>query len=115
MFIIHNCKDKKQSRKAKKGLKIMTVNYTEYMEELTKFLRKHNAKGECKIYTSPMENNRYHKEYCWEDGAMWSEITELITEEKEVQAHGLVFKVQVEMWITEFYSTESGSKYYYCK
>lgn len=93
----------------------MTVSYTEYNQEFVSFAKKHNAKAECRIYTSPMENNRYHKEYCWEDGANWFEITEFITEEKEVEAHGLTFKVEVEMWRTEFWSTESGSKYFYCK
>lgn len=93
----------------------MTVTYKQYIDEMIAFSKKHNAKGQCKITTSPMENNRYHKEYCWEDGANWYEVTELINEEKEVEAHGLIFKVNVEMWRTEFWSTESPSKYYYCK
>lgn len=93
----------------------MTVTYEQYNKELAKFAQKHNAKAECKIYTSPMENNRYHKEYCWEDGANWCEVTELITETIEVEAHGLTFKCEVEMWRTEYWSTEAGSKYYYCK
>lgn len=93
----------------------MTVNYKEYNEELTKFAQKHNEKADCRIYTSPMENNRYHKEYCWEDGAAWYEVTELIVETKEIEVHGLTFKVDVEMWRTEFWSTESKSKYLYFK
>lgn len=93
----------------------MTVTYKEYNEELAKFAQKHNSKSDCKIYTSGLENNVYHKEYCWEHGANWYERTELITETKEVEAHGLIFKVEVQMWRTEFWSTESGSKYFYCK
>ena len=93
----------------------MTVSYKEYNEELTRFAKKHNEKGDCRIYTSGMENNKYHKEYCWEDGANWYEVTELITEIKEVETHGMTFKVNIKMWRTEFWSTESGSKYFYCK
>ena len=93
----------------------MTTTYGEYLKEQMTFAKKHNAKSECKIYTSPMENNRYHKEYCWEDGANWYEISELITETVEVAVHGLTMKVNVEMWRTEYWSTESGSKFFYEK
>ena len=94
----------------------MTVSYAEYMKDLTKFARKHNMKGECTIYTSPMENNRYHKEYCWEDGAVWYEVTELENELKEVEAHGLKYIVEIEFWKTEYWSSEdSTSKYTYSK
>lgn len=93
----------------------MTVTYEQYNKELAAFAAKHNKKAECRIYTSPIENDRYHKEYCWEDGANWYEITERITEETEIEMHGMKFKVEVEFWKTEFWSTESGSKYYYCK
>lgn len=91
----------------------MTVTYGEYLKEQATFAQKHNKKSECRIYTSPMVENRYHKEYCWENGANWYEVTELITEEKEVEAHGIIFKVEVKMWRTEYWSTESGSKYFY--
>lgn len=93
----------------------MTVTTDEYNREKMDFIRKHNENAECKVFTSPMENNRYHKEYCWSNGAAWMEVTELVTEEKEVEAHGLTFKVEVEMWKTEFWSTERGSKYVYEK
>lgn len=90
------------------------VSYREYNEEFINFVQKHNAKGDLKIYTSNMENNRYHKEYCWSHGANWYEVTELITETKEVESHGLTFKVNVQMWRTEYWSTEFGSRVYYC-
>lgn len=94
----------------------MTTTYREYNEEITKFAQKHNKKSECRIYTSGMENNRYHKEYCWADGANWYEVTELITEDVTVEVHGLTFTTTVEMWRTEYWSTEdSKSKYFYCK
>ena len=94
----------------------MTVSYGEYNRELADFAAKHNKKGECKIYTSPMENDRYHKEYVWSDGSEWYEVTELIREKGTINVHGIEFVVEVEMWRTEFWSSDnSKSKYYYCK
>ena len=93
----------------------MTVSYTEYNKELMAFVQKHNKKAECKIETSPMENNIYYKNYYWSDGAAWSERTELVSETVEIEKHGLTFKAEIECWKTEFWSTESGSKYFYCK
>lgn len=93
----------------------MTVTYAEYMSDLKAFSQKHNKKAELKIFTSPMVNNRYHKEYCWSDGAEFCEINELVTEMVEAEAHGIKVRVPVEFWRTEFWSTEQGSKYYYEK
>ena len=53
-----------------------TVSFGEYLKELQTFAEKHNENGGVKTYTSPMENDRYHKEICWEDGATWYEVTE---------------------------------------
>lgn len=92
----------------------MTVTYSEYAKELTEFAKKHRC-YDAHCYTSPMDNNRYHKERCWADGANWYEVTELVTETKEVEAHGLKFEVEVEFWRTEYWSTESGSKFFYEK
>ena len=93
----------------------MTVTFKEYEEELIKFAQKHNKKAECKIWTSPMENNRYYKTRTWSDGACFDEVTELITEEVEVEAHGIKTKVAVRFWRTEFWSTEQPSKYIYSR
>lgn len=93
----------------------MTVTYTEYMNDLKAFSQKHNKKAELKIYTSPMENNRYHKNYCWSDGHEFCEVTELITEQVEIEVHGIKMNVSVEMWRTEYWSTEAPSKYFYEK
>ena len=93
----------------------MTVTYKEYEEEKMEFIKKHNAKSDCKVETSPMVNNRYHKEYMWEDGACWCELSELVSEIAEVVVHGITVKTSVDLWRTEFWSTESGSKYFYEK
>ena len=39
------------------------TTYEQYMQELTDFCQKHNNKGELTIFTSPMIDNKYHKEY----------------------------------------------------
>jgi hypothetical protein len=94
----------------------MTVTYSEYMQEHTNFARKHNQKSECKIYTSPMENNRYHKEYCWQHGANFYEVTELVTEKVKVMVHGIEVVVDVDFWRTEYWhSDNSKSKFFYEK
>lgn len=95
----------------------MTVTYGDYLKELKAFSQKHNKKAELKIYTSPMVDNSYHKEYCWSDGANFYEITNLIEETVpvEVEAHGMKFtsNVTVKYWRTEYWSTEAPSKYFY--
>ncbi len=86
----------------------MKSTYEEYMNEKVAFAQKHNKKADCRVYTSPMVNNRYHKEYCWDDGHEWCEVTELIQEKVEVTAHGIKFEVPVDFWRTEFWSTENS-------
>ena len=93
----------------------MTVTYKEYAKDLRDFSQKHNKKADLKIFTSPMVNDRYHKEYCWSDGATFYEINERVIEIAEAEVHGITVKVPVEMWRTEYWSTESSSKYYYEK
>ena len=91
----------------------MTATFKEYMADKEAFAKKHNKKAECKVFTSPMENNRYHKEMCWSDGHMWCEVTEMITEDVEAEAHGIKVTVPVTLWRTEVWSTEQPSKYMY--
>ena len=93
----------------------MTVTFDEYFEEKQAFAQKHNKKAECKVYTSPMVNNVYHKEYCWSDGAMFCERTELVKELVEAEAHGIKLMFEAEFYKTEFWSSEQPSKYYYEK
>lgn len=91
----------------------MTATFKEYMEQKTAFAQKHNKKGECKVWRHPMINNRSHEEMSWTDGHEWCEVTELITEEVEIEVHGIKTTVSVDLWRTEFWSTEHKSKYMY--
>lgn len=91
----------------------MTVTFEEYMNDKIAFAKKHNKKADCTTYTSPMVNNSYHKEMCWDDGHNFYEATELIEEIIEVEAHGIKTRVPVKFWRTEYWSTEAGSKFFY--
>lgn len=92
----------------------MTTTYKEYMDEKIKFYQKHNEKSDYVIHDSGMENNKYHKITAWEHGAEWTEITELIEVPAIAKAEcGIETPVTVKLWKTEYWSTESGSKYLY--
>lgn len=91
------------------------VTYGEYIQDLINFTDKHNKKAECKVHTSPMVNNWYHKEYCWSDGATFYEVNAIVTETVKVTVHGVKMDVDVTLWKTEYWSSEFGSKYYYQK
>ena len=91
----------------------MTVTYKDYNNALVAFAKKHNAKAECKVYSSMWENNVYHKEYCWSDGAEFCERTELVTETVVAEKHGIQFEVEKQFYKTEFWSTEFGSRFFY--
>lgn len=96
----------------------MTVNYNEYNSDKKAFFTKHNH--DFTTDTSSMdEYGRYWKTYVFADGAQWLEAMTPVEETVETKAvvHGveLVFKNDVKFMRIEFWSTESGSKYYYEK
>lgn len=91
-----------------------TVTSTEYYEDLYSFIRKHSAKADYRVYTSGLENNTYHKEWCFEDGATFCEVNEMdVTEIIETEVHGVIVKTPVHFIRHEYWSTEFGSKYWY--
>ena len=89
-----------------------TVSFGEYLKEMQEFAAKHNENGGVKSYTSPMENDRYHKEICWEDGAAWYEVTEKIWETVPVEVHGIKTTTYISLWRTEFWNTDNGQSRY---
>ena len=92
----------------------MTVIYNTYENDKMAFMKKH-MKHECKVYTSPMVNNVYHKEYCFSNGAVFCERTELVKEPVEAEAHGIKLLFEADFYKTEYWSTEQPSKYFYEK
>lgn len=92
----------------------MTYDENIYKQIKDEFMAKHTC--ERKVYTSPLVDNKYHKDYCYSDGANWSEITELVEEVVVVVVHSIRTKVTVKLWKTEYFSTDdSKSRYYYEK
>lgn len=98
----------------------MTVNYTEYHKEMQEFIEKHmsGADADFRVETSPMDQyGSYYKDYIFTDGAVWSEKISRVKENVSslVNVHGIEMKISqwVELTCTEFWSTESGSKYVY--
>lgn len=92
----------------------MTVTYKQYSEERGNFFKNHEY--DYKVETSMMdEYGRYTKTYIFDDGATWYELMspEFVTETIEIKLVNV--KVEVKMLKTEYWSSESGSKYYYEK
>lgn len=92
----------------------MTVSYKEYSNEKKVFFTKHNNDFTCD--TSSMdEYGRYWKTYVFEDGAIWYEAMSPEYVEYEVEVKMVIIKEIVKMFKTEFWSNETGSKFYYEK
>ena len=93
----------------------MTVNYKEYEELRKRFFEKHNY--DYRIETSVMdEYGNYHKEYIFEDDAIWYESYKHTYEKVEVEIKKVKVNVEVKLFCTEFWNTEdSKSKYFYEK
>lgn len=88
-----------------------TVTSKQFWEEKQKFFEKHDFNYVVK--TTDFENERYTKFYIFEDGAEFYELVSFVTEEIETNAHGLTIKVPVKFCKTEYWTTESGSKWCY--
>ena len=92
-----------------------TVTYKEYMEDLQKFIEKHSKKYDYRVETSPFVDNRYHKEYLFEDGATFMEVNNMdVAELVEVQAHGMTFTTEIHFIKHEYWSTDDAvSKFWF--
>ena len=92
----------------------MTVSYTDYMAEKRAFFVKH--KYAYTTDTSPMdEYGRYYKTYTFIDGAIWYETMSPEYVETTFEVKLVKITQSIKMLRTEFWSTESQSKYYYEK
>lgn len=90
----------------------MTVDYKTYMTEKMDFFSEHNH--DYFIETSPMDDyGVYYKTYCFEDGAIWYERMSPHTVPVTVEVNGCTCRVEVKLFRTEYWSTESPSKYYF--
>ena len=88
------------------------VTYNEYNEEKQKFFRKHKNN-----FTETTKGNSaeyYSHVYAFADGAVWNEVMTREQCQEEVTIHYCKVKVDVDLFRTEFWSTDDAdSKYYY--
>lgn len=91
----------------------MTIDYRDYTNEKQEFFKAHHY--DYRVCTSGLdEYNRYHKEYIFEDGAIWYEVMGAVTEGATINIHGLEINTDVKLYRTEYWSTENAtSKFYY--
>lgn len=92
----------------------MITTYTNYEKEKKDFFKKHG--NEFDTYTSALdEYDSYFKEYIFRDNAIWYEAMRPTYESVEVEIKKCKINIEVKMLRTEFWSTESQSKFYYEK
>lgn len=112
-YYIHRTKETKLMKQIG-GNKKMTVTYGQYNCDRYKFFKKHKNDYVCE--TSPMnEYGVYYKTYSFKDGAQWMERMSPEYVEYEVEVKLVKIKETVKMFKTEYWSTESESKFYYEK
>lgn len=87
------------------------VTTLELYEAQSDFIHKHPI---LKIETTPLINDSYHKHFISEDGAEMWECNRVITEDVEVEVHGIKCHTKVTLWETECWNTDdSKSMYHY--
>ena len=84
----------------------------EYNSAKAEFIRKHYGEEGYREYSS-LESDVFYKELVFMDGTNWYETTMPIWETVEVENHGIKTKVEIKYYMTEFWSTEDGSRYLY--
>lgn len=89
------------------------VTTKEYETAKINFLHKHN---DWKVETSPMdEYGTYYKTYICNDGAVWNECNRPVYRKAKVEICKTMVEVEVKLFETEGWSTESESIYCYEK
>lgn len=89
-----------------------TYNYNDYTTDFTRFCKEHGCLDT--VHTSSMENNGYHKEYIFKDGAIFHEICQKVVEKVEVIVHNVLVPATVTLFRTDWFSSDDfRSKFYY--
>ena len=84
-----------------------------YEQDKTAFLKKHGLK---EVFTSPMINDTYHKEYITEDGGIFYEVMSSHYETIETETHGVKVETFVKLFRVEYWNTDNAkSRYHYEK
>lgn len=91
----------------------MIVTATEYEKRKFAFLKKHK---DWDVETSPMDQyGCYRKTYTCTDGAIWYEVMRPVYETVTVEVKLVKIPVEIKLFETEGWSTESESIFYYEK
>jgi len=90
---------------------MITVDETTFTNEKMAFFKKHDF--DFQLTTTDQENNKYLKTYCFEDGAVWYELMGKVEELAEVTVHNITVHTTVTLAKTEYWTSESGSKFFY--
>lgn len=88
-----------------------TVDSTTFYNEKLDFFKKHDM--DYQVLTLEQEDNKYLKTYCFNDGAVWYELMDKIEEVVDATAHNIVIHTKVQFARTEYWTSESGSKFFY--
>ena len=90
------------------------VTDKEFYKDLQAFCQKHGKKQDWKVVTSPYANGQYHKEYMFEDGAIFTDVNYLEGEYYEVEIKELGFTSKVPVIKHEYWTTDDAtSKFWY--
>ena len=84
----------------------MTVQYNVYESEKIAFFKKHDM--DYVQHTSELIDGGYHKEYVFEDGAVFYESMMRVEEVQILTAHGITTKVPVVYLRTEYWSSDKS-------
>ena len=85
----------------------MTVSYELYNTEKAEFFKKHDF--DYTLHTSESVNGCYHKEYAFEDGAVFFESMAKVVESHTIEAHGIKTTVNVDYMRTEYWTTDDAN------
>lgn len=87
------------------------VTSKEYDDEKRQFFAKH---GTFRINTSAGSAEYYHKEYVFEDNAVWYEVMMRVSEPVHVEVKKCHITMEADLLRTEYYnSDDADSKYYF--
>lgn len=81
--------------------------WSEYQGEMVSFYKKHTSANGRKEYTR-CDGEMIGKQVCFEDGAVWYEVSRPEWVEIESVVHGVKVKATVKMFTTEYFDSDNS-------
>ena len=90
----------------------MIVKNIDYEQEKDEFFKRHH--NAFNVTTKGQDAEYYTKTYTFEDQAIWYEVMRKVTVEAEGEIYFCKFRMPVELFETEYWSTDNSksNKYY---